>query len=153
MKELANLVEISQYFGKQINYVIAGGGNTSFKNDRYIWVKASGTSLSTIDENGFVQLDREKLKIISQASYSENPFERERQVKDDLNGAIVNKASGLRPSVETSMHDVISFPYVVHTHPTLINGMLCAKRSKKTVEDLFPENALYIEYVDPGYKQ
>jgi NAD(P)-dependent dehydrogenase (short-subunit alcohol dehydrogenase family)/rhamnose utilization protein RhaD (predicted bifunctional aldolase and dehydrogenase) len=151
MKELANLVEISQYFGKQINYVIAGGGNTSFKNDRYIWVKASGTSLSTIDENGFVQLDREKLKTISQASYSENPFERERQVKDDLNGAIVNKASGLRPSVETSMHDVISFPYVVHTHPTLINGMLCAKRSKKTVEDLFPENALYIEYVDPGY--
>ena len=64
MKELANLVEVSNFFGKQKDYVIAGGGNTSFKNDRYIWVKASGTSLAIIDENGFVQLDREKLKKI-----------------------------------------------------------------------------------------
>jgi len=151
MKELANLVEISNYFGKQKDYVIAGGGNTSFKNDQYIWVKASGTSLATIDEKGFVQLDRKKLKKISQQSYSENPFERERQVKDDLNDAIVNKDTGLRPSVETSMHDVIEYPYIVHTHPTLINGMLCAKRSRHVALELFPENALYIEYVDPGY--
>ncbi len=151
MKELANLVEISNFFGKKKDYVIAGGGNTSFKNGRYIWVKASGTSLATIDESGFVQLDREKLKKVSQSSYSENPFEREKQVKEDLNDAIVNKDAGLRPSVETSMHDVIGYPYIVHTHPTLINGMLCAKRSKQVVEELFPENALYIEYVDPGY--
>ncbi|HJX71677.1 MAG TPA: SDR family NAD(P)-dependent oxidoreductase [Bacteroidales bacterium] len=151
MKELANLVEISNYFGKQKDHVIAGGGNTSFKNDRYIWVKASGTSLATIDEDGFVQLDRAKLKKISQASYSENPFERERQVKDDLNDAIVDKESGLRPSVETSMHDVIGYPFIVHTHPALINGMLCAKRSKQAVEELFADHALYMEYIDPGY--
>ncbi len=151
MKELANLVEISNYFGEQKDYVIGGGGNTSFKNDRYIWIKASGTSLATIDENGFVQLTREKLKKISVKSYSENPFERERQVKDDLNDAIVDIEAGLRPSVETSMHDVIGYPYVVHTHPTLINGMLCSKRSKQIVKELFRDNALYIEYVDPGY--
>ena len=151
MKDLINLVEISQYFGKQKDYVIAGGGNTSFKNEKYIWVKASGTSLATIDANGFVQLDREKLKIISKSSYSENIFEREKEVKEDLYDAIVNKESGLRPSVETSMHDVINYPYIVHTHPTLINGLLCAKKSKQTVAELFPENTLYIEYVDPGY--
>lgn len=151
MKELINLVDISQYFGKQKNYVIAGGGNTSFKNDKHIWVKASGTSLATIDVKGFVQLDREKLKKISKASYSENPFEREREVKEDLNGAIFNKESGLRPSVETSMHDTINYPYVVHTHPTLINGLLCARKSRQIVSELFPENTLYIEYMDPGY--
>ena len=151
MKELADLVEVSNFFGRQKDYVIAGGGNTSFKNDRYIWIKASGTTLATIDESGFVQLDREKLKKVSQGSYSENPFERERQVKDDLNNAIVNKDAGLRPSVETSMHDVIGYPFIVHTHPALINGMLCAKRSRHSVVELFPENALYIEYVDPGY--
>ncbi len=151
MKDLNNLVEISNYFGKLKNYVIAGGGNTSFKNDNHIWVKASGTSLATINENGFVQLDREKLKIISKSSYSENLFEQEREVKLDLYNAIVNKESGLRPSVETSLHDVINYPYIVHTHPTLINGLLCAKKSKQTVAELFPENTLYIEYIDPGY--
>ncbi|MBN2214783.1 MAG: SDR family NAD(P)-dependent oxidoreductase [Bacteroidales bacterium] len=151
MKELADLVEISQYYGKQKSYVIAGGGNTSFKNDKYIWIKASGTSLATINKDGFVQLDRAKLKKISQASYSEDPFERERQVKEDLNNTIVDKDSGLRPSVETSMHDVIAYPFIVHTHPFLINGMLCAKRSKQAVGELFPENTMYLEYVDPGY--
>ncbi|MFO7655585.1 MAG: SDR family NAD(P)-dependent oxidoreductase [Bacteroidales bacterium] len=151
MKELKNLVEISQFYGKQKNYVIAGGGNTSFKNDTHIWIKASGTSLATIDVNGFVQLNREKLKRISSAGYNENPFEREREVKEDLHAAIVNKESGLRPSVETSMHDIIDYQYIVHTHPTLVNGLLCAKQSKQFVQELFPENTLYIEYVDPGY--
>jgi NAD(P)-dependent dehydrogenase (short-subunit alcohol dehydrogenase family)/rhamnose utilization protein RhaD (predicted bifunctional aldolase and dehydrogenase) len=151
MKELSDLVEISQYYGKQKNYVIAGGGNTSFKNDKYIWIKASGTSLAKIDKSGFVQLDRAKLQKISQASYSEDPFEREKQVKVDLNEAIVDKESGLRPSVETSMHEVIGYPFIVHTHPALINGMLCGKRSKQAVGELFPENTLYLEYVDPGY--
>ena len=151
MKELTDLVEISQYFGKKKNYVIAGGGNTSFKNEKHLWVKASGTSLASITEDGFVQLDRAKLKKVSQASYSENPFEREREVKDDLNEAIVNRESGLRPSVETSMHNIIGYSYIVHTHPTLINGLLCSKKSRKTADELFPENMLYIEYVDPGY--
>ncbi|MBN2613332.1 MAG: SDR family NAD(P)-dependent oxidoreductase [Bacteroidales bacterium] len=151
MKELKNLVEISQFYGKQKSYVIAGGGNTSFKNNDHIWIKASGTSLATIDVNGFVQLDRVKLKKISTATYSENPFEREREVKDDLYAAIVNKETGLRPSVETSMHDAINYQYIVHTHPTLINGLLCAKKSKQVVVELFPENAIYIEYIDPGY--
>lgn len=151
MKELSDLVEISQYYGKQKNYVIAGGGNTSYKNDKYIWIKASGTSLATINGSGFVQLDRAKLRKISQAIYSEDPFERERQVKVDLNEAIMDKESGLRPSVETSMHEVIGYPFIVHTHPALINGMLCGKRSKQAVGELFTENTLYLEYVDPGY--
>ena len=77
-------------------------------------------------------------------------MEREAQVKADLLAAITGNQPG-RPSVETSMHEVIPYPFVVHTHPTRVNGLLCAQHSKDTVTRLFGEAALYIEYTDPGY--
>ena len=69
-KKIKELIEISQFYGKNKAYVIAGGGNTSFKNNQHIWIKSSGVSLDTIDEKGFVCLSREKLKVIAHKSYS-----------------------------------------------------------------------------------
>ena len=43
------------------NYVLAGGGNTSYKNDETLFVKGSGTSLATIKAEDFVRLERAKL--------------------------------------------------------------------------------------------
>jgi len=62
MKELEELVEISQFYGRDNRFVIAGGGNTSYKNAEKIWVKASGSSLATITEEGFAILDRAKIE-------------------------------------------------------------------------------------------
>ena len=45
--------------------MIAGGGNTSFKDDETIWIKASGQSLADLNEDGLVALSREKLHAIS----------------------------------------------------------------------------------------
>src|SRR4030042_5334988 len=103
--EIKALIEVSRYFGCNNEYVIAGGGNTSYKNDQYIWVKASGTSLATIDENGFVKMSREKLRIINTKSYSGDAVKREAEVKADLYAAIAENQQG-RPSVETSLHEI-----------------------------------------------
>jgi len=148
--EIKDLVEISRYYGKKPGYTIAGGGNTSYKDDAFIWIKASGVSLATVGEKSFVKLGREKLQRIITATYSDKPMEREAQVKADLLAAIEGNQPG-RPSVETSMHEAIRYPFVVHTHPTRVNGLLCAKHSKETILHLFGETALYIEYTDPGY--
>ena len=107
--EIKDLIEISRYYGCNKEYVIAGGGNTSFKNDQYIWVKASGTSLASIDEKGFVKLSREKLRIISTKTYSDDVIKRESEVKADLYAAITENQEG-RPSVETSLHEIIHMP-------------------------------------------
>jgi len=151
MEEINNLIEISRFYGNNKDYVIAGGGNTSFKNEKFIWVKASGTSLATIDETGFVKLDRNELKKLSSNLYSSEPMERESQVKNDLNACVVENDLGLRPSVETSLHEIFDYTYVVHTHPYLVNALVCSKNSKKQVLELFGEEALYIPYVDPGF--
>ncbi len=146
---LKELIEISQFYGKDSRFVIAGGGNTSFKNQEKIWVKASGSSLATITEDGFAVLNREKLNLMSEKVYSTDTTEREEQVKNDLADATITK--GKRPSVETSMHNVINYAFVVHLHPTAVNGLMCAQNAETDLMKLFGEKALYVEYTDPGY--
>jgi len=149
MKEIQQLIEISQFYGRDSRFVIAGGGNTSYKNADKLWVKASGSSLATITEDGFAVLDRAKLNLMSEKVYSANAAEREEQVKNDLADATLSK--GKRPSVETSMHNVIDYAFVVHMHPTLVNGLMCANNAESDLKKLFGAKALYIEYTDPGY--
>ncbi|MCU4162929.1 class II aldolase/adducin family protein [Carboxylicivirga caseinilyticus] len=146
---LNDLIEISQHYGKNPLYVIAGGGNTSFKDEEKLWIKASGTSLAVIEEDGFVCLSRSKLKTIAEKSYSDDSSKREEEVKNDLHAAILYPADK-RPSVETSMHEVIDYAYVIHTHPTLVNALMCSKNAKSMCSELFGD-ALFIEYTDPGY--
>ena len=148
MKELENLIAISRKYGADSRYVIAGGGNTSYKDAQHLWVKASGHALATIDENGFAVLDRSKLAPMGEKAYSADPAEREAQVKEDLASACLTKDR--RPSVETSLHDCMDFAYVVHLHPTLVNGLMCSVNAANICDELFPD-ALYIEYTDPGY--
>lgn len=149
MKEIHDLIEISQFYGSDKRFVIAGGGNTSYKNEEKIWVKASGTSLATITEEGFAILDRTKLNSMTGKEYSKDEKEREDQVKNDLAEATLTK--GNRPSVETSLHNVIDFPFVVHLHPTVVNGLLCSVNVESELKRLFGNRVLYIEYTDPGY--
>ena len=149
MKEIKDLISISQFYGNDTRYVVAGGGNTSFKNEDKIWVKASGSSLATITEDGFAILDRSLLNAMSYKQYSKDAAEREEQVKNDLAAATITKNK--RPSVETSMHNAIQYSFVVHLHPTLVNGLMCAQNAANDLKRLFGEKALYIEYTDPGY--
>jgi len=147
---LRELVEISRFYGKNPEFVIAGGGNTSYKNESYLWIKASGTSLATITEQGFAKMDRLCLKRIAEKSYSMNPLKRESEIIKELFNCVADD-SGLRPSVETSLHNLLNFSYVVHTHPTLVNGLMCAKNSSIETKAIFGEEAMLVEYTDPGY--
>ena len=48
MKEqLAALAAMSNKYGADANFVLAGGGNTSYKSADRLWVKGSGTALAT----------------------------------------------------------------------------------------------------------
>src|SRR6056297_761506 len=95
---LNDLVKISQKYGKDPDYVIAGGGNTSYKNNDYLWIKASGTSLATITEDGFAKMDRSCLNKIAEKKYSTDPLKRETEIKEELHNCIVGDKSK-RPSV------------------------------------------------------
>ncbi|MFN8239209.1 MAG: SDR family NAD(P)-dependent oxidoreductase [Bacteroidales bacterium] len=149
--EIADLLEVSDYYGRSSDYVIAGGGNTSFKDEKTIWIKASGSPLAGITEAGLVALDREKLGIVATKTYPEDSFQREEEVKNDLYNAIIDRSSGKRPSVETSLHDLINYRFIVHLHPALVNGLLCSRNAKALTTKLFGDEVLFVPYTDPGY--
>ena len=149
--EINELIEISKYYGSNKEYVIAGGGNTSFKDEQTIWIKASGQPLAELTEHGLVALNREKLHVISTNIYSDEPAIREEQVKTDMFLSIIDTAKNKRPSVETSLHEIIRYKFVVHLHPTLINGLLCSRNAKSLTHKIFGESVLFVPYIDPGY--
>ncbi len=149
--EIKELIEVSQYYGQKKEYVIAGGGNTSFKDDKHLWIKASGINLATISENGFCVLDRQKLNNIPNQQFSPDPVRREEEVKNALLNARVDPGSGLRPSVETSLHNLFNYRFVIHTHMTLVNGLMGSNMAEQKASEIFGEEVLYVPYCDPGY--
>ena len=52
------LIEIFHHFGS--NYVMAGCGSASYKNEDHIWINSSQATLATISEDDFVWLNRKK---------------------------------------------------------------------------------------------
>ena len=145
------LVALSNRYGSQTDYVIAGGGNTSWKNEHTLWVKGSGQALGTIRAEGFAKMDRRALAALWTKTFSSHTDEREKQVLECLMAARLPGEEAKRPSVETLLHDLLPFAYVVHTHPTLVNALTCGRDGKAAFDRLFATEAVWIPLVDPGY--
>ncbi|MBA7509804.1 hypothetical protein ES705_01773 [subsurface metagenome] len=147
---IKELVEISRFYGKDSGFLLAGGGNTSFKDESYIYVKASGFKLASIEEDGFVKLDRNALNQIWKKKYPVDVGLREKQALQDL---MNSRASGetKRPSVESLLHAILPQKYVVHTHPAMVNGLTCSKNGRYIAEQLFHTRCIWVPSVNPGY--
>jgi rhamnose utilization protein RhaD (predicted bifunctional aldolase and dehydrogenase) len=57
----------------------------------------------------------------------------------------------MRPSVETLLHALFPFRFVVHLHPALINGLLCSREALSAAQALFGSEAAVLPYITPGY--
>ena len=144
---LEKITALSVKYGSDARFVLAGGGNTSFKDQQSLYVKPSGVSLKAIKPENFVRMDRAKLRKIFTDTLPADVNEREAAAKQILADAVY---AGGRPSVEAPLHELLPFAYVVHLHPAMVNGMTCSEKAAETCAKLFPE-ALWISYVDPGY--
>ncbi len=148
---LEQLVSFSNLYGSNEELVLAGGGNTSAKDGDIMYIKGSGTQLSTITAEGFVKMSRNKIAEIFTKEYPENDKEREALSLADLMAAKFSGQENKRPSVETTLHSLFPFTFVLHLHPSLINGVTCAVDGEKKVNELFGESVLWIEPCKPGY--
>ncbi len=145
---LEQLTALSHEFG-QTDYVFGGGGNSSAKNADTLWIKPSGTSLADMTPEKFVAIDREKLSALYRLTPPADSAARESVVKDMMM-ASRRPGSEARPSVETPLHDLIEAVFVIHTHPSLVNGLTCSQDAKAAAARLFPD-ALWVPYIDPGF--
>ena len=148
---LEQLVNFSNLYGSNEELVLAGGGNTSAKDGDVMYIKGSGTSLSTITAEGFVKMSREKIAEIFTKVYPDNDKEREALCLADVMASRLPGEESKRPSVETTLHSLFPQRFVLHLHPALVNGVTCAKDGQKWAEKLFGSSILWIEPCKPGY--
>lgn len=147
---LNTLCNFSHKYGSCPEYVLAGGGNTSCKDNDYLYIKGSGTALATIEPSGFVKMERAKLEAMQTKSYPANEEEREAAVLADLMSARAFGEEAKRPSVETLLHNLFPQKFVLHVHPAKVNGLTCSVLGEKTVKEAFG-GAVWVESTKPGY--
>ncbi|MDR1135850.1 MAG: class II aldolase/adducin family protein [Clostridiales Family XIII bacterium] len=148
---LEKLVELSNRYGARPEYTLAGGGNSSYKNNGEMYVKASGTRLATIESEGFVGVDRHKLAYIMQKEYSADEKQREAEVLADLMEARLPGSETKRPSVETLLHNLFTEAYVLHLHPAAVNGLSCGRGGEMAAREIFADEFVWVESYKPGY--
>ncbi len=148
--KMNKLIAMSHKYGGDARYVLAGGGNTSMKTDGVLYVKASGTRLSNIEEPGFVKMDMGKISVMFVKPYPKEDKQREAEALLDMMDARLPGES-MRPSVECMLHGLFPQTFVLHLHPALVNGLTCATKGKAYCEELFGNDAVWVPLTKPGY--
>jgi ribulose-5-phosphate 4-epimerase/fuculose-1-phosphate aldolase len=116
------------------------GGNVSYKNQKELWIKASGTNMKdALKREIFVGLDLAETRA---------------NIKEGLENFPIrygNTESGLRSSIETSMHAQIEAPYVAHVHSVgsvSMSILLDQKLAIRLASDAYKVS--FVPYVRPG---
>jgi len=146
--EFQALRKLSAALGADPLRTQGAGGNTSIKQDGIMWIKASGTWLAdalaqdimtpvclTPLRKAIADGDLRAAAAIEFVDSSANP-------------------SGLRPSIETSMHAIIPSPVVVHIHCVNTIALAVRRDGESLVrERLRPEADValaFVPYRKPG---
>ena len=138
-----NLIEMSHFIGNNTAYIQGGGGNTSFKTENTLWIKASGSLLKNINKKtGIAKLDLNKVKI-----YLENPDNDENLFAGKIKNFALNQN---KPSIETGFHAVIPYPYVIHSHSVYINVAACSLEVNSILDKVFGTDYILVPYATPG---
>lgn len=158
MNSIDSLLELSHQLGQEARgLAILGEGNTSTRLDDGLFaVKASGSSLSTLDTAGVARCHLDKVLAL---------FERENISDDETEAALLQARAfeeDRKPSTEALFHAyLLGLPevnFVGHTHPRGVNALTCSPRAAEfAAKRLFPDEivccgavSVLVPYVNPG---
>jgi rhamnose utilization protein RhaD (predicted bifunctional aldolase and dehydrogenase) len=147
---LEQVVELSRRFGLDPQFSRAGGGNSSVKADGVLFIKPSGVSLGSLTSDSLVPLNIEPLLGSLNADPEAGSAAGSETVMQVAMLARLRPVGERRPSVECLFHALIPQRFVLHTHPTVINAVCCARDGARIAAELFGDTALWVPYVDPG---
>lgn len=155
--EIKMMVRISKAVGDRIDYIQAGGGNTSVKfDDRIMAVKASGYQLQETTENkGYITVDYPKIKkFFDEADLNSGADLDKQSLEISLKSMeLLPGMENRRPSVEVGFHAFME-RCVIHSHSVYINIMCCSKEGRELAAEIFDGSGIsytYVPYVNPGF--
>lgn len=150
------LLALSHHLGEENrDYVIIGEGNTSARiGDGTFWIKASGSSLGTLQREQLVQVDCGRVVSAIRAGCDDE------HVRRALSEARVNPNAAW-PSIETFFHGLLyeltDAQFIGHTHPVAVCSVLCSHRAEDITRHIMPDviivcglHSVFVPYVDVG---
>src|SRR5919106_2870547 len=149
-RRLEQVAELSRRFGLDPQFSRAGGGNSSVKADGVLYIKPSGVSLGSLSSDALMPLEMEPLLALLNADPDAGSAAGTETVMHVAMLARLRPVGERRPSVECLFHALIPRRFVLHTHPTIINAVCCARDGSRIAEQLFGDAALWVPYADPG---
>ncbi len=138
-------VYTSQLLGQSEDLVLHGGGNTSYKDEDTLYVKGSGWNLIDIEEPGFSPVDLAVLKEMA----TRDELSDSQMVKEQR--AALRNSDAPNPSIEAILHAIVPFAFVDHTHTDAIVTISNTPNGKETLQQIYGDNVLLIDYVMPGF--
>jgi rhamnose utilization protein RhaD (predicted bifunctional aldolase and dehydrogenase) len=153
------LIALARELGQEARQLaLLGEGNVSATcHDGTFWIKASGSSLATLDEVGVSRVRLEPILELLRRDHLD-----EQEIEAALLAARVDEAHK-KPSVETFFHAIClsegGASWVGHVHPLSANRILCSRLGAKPfLGHLFPDAVVVcgkapavVPYVDPGF--
>lgn len=131
-------IELSRWVGADPLLIQAGGGNTSYKAQDYVYVKASGCTLD--------QLDASKIAKVSFKEVNEKLANLDEKITAE---------NDLVPSIETPFHALMNYKYVFHLHSVDAIVYSLYENWKELLLEKFSSkdpayNIEFIDYYRPG---
>ncbi len=158
MPQLQAILELSHQLGREERgFAILGEGNTSTHLDaEFFLVKASGSSLATLDRGGLACCHFDRVLPLL-----EGPILDDAATDAAMLSARADETQK-KPSTEALFHAyLLGLPgvhFVGHTHPIAINGVLCGQKARDFARGrLFPDQIVccgledvVVPYCNPG---
>ncbi len=148
---LSPLIYFSRLYGANPDLVTCGGGNTSMKEDGVMYVKGSGTALKDAVTDTFVGMNLARLLNMLDDEYPQGDVEREAKFLRDVTAAKLPGEENKRPSVEALLHALFPQKFVLHLHPSLVNGLTCSVNGAQECKRLFGDSVVWVPACKPGY--
>jgi rhamnulose-1-phosphate aldolase/alcohol dehydrogenase len=152
--ELDALAYLSNAVGLDLALTQPGGGNSSVKRREVdvtgktvdvLRVKGSGTDLASIGRAGFTGLRMADLGAL----------ERRASMSDEdmmlfLRAGMLDGREPA-PSVETPLHSMLPYRFIVHTHDFATQALTDTPRPEHHVREALGDEAVYVDYARPGF--
>ncbi len=152
--EFALRLYTARLIGQEADLVLHGGGNVSLKSaikNRFretvevLYVKASGSDLSTLEPDGMPALDLaylQRLVTITELDDEAMVAELRTHLLD---------AAGPTPSIETLVHAALPPRYIDHSHADAVLILTNQPDGERIIREVLGDRVAILPYIRPGF--
>ncbi len=144
----------SRLLGADPTLVLAGGGNSSVKTTEadvfgdpveVLHVKGSGWDMAGLETGGLAPL-----RLATVARLAELPELSDSRMAAELKAASLDPGAPA-PSVESILHAILPFRFVLHTHADAVLALTNTPDGEAQVKEAYGDDVVVVPYVMPGF--